>query len=148
MTFGAHTITPAKGSRTTRKRLGRGNGNGKGNTSARGMKGQRARSGGKSRTAVIGLKQSILKIPKLRGFTSQQKKAATVTLAMLDRAFTSGTVVTPRMMNDAGIIATPAAGVKIVATGTLTKKLDIQGCHASAAALKAIEAAGGSLLTQ
>lgn len=145
MSFGAHTIKPAKGAKRTSKRVGRGDGSGKGNTSARGMKGQRARSGGKSGTAVIGLKQSILKIPKLRGFNSPNEKTATVTLDMLERNCNAGTPVTPASLERAGVIKSASAGVKIVATGELKKKLEIQNCKASAGAVKAIEAAGGTI---
>lgn len=147
MSIGAHTIKAATGARRTSKRVGRGDGSGKGNTSARGMKGQRSRSGGKSGTALIGLKQSIQKIPKLRGFKSQKAKPATVTLSMLDKAFKNGDLVTPSIMERAGLIKSAAAGVKIVATGELTKKLDISRCIASKTALAAIEKAGGSLNT-
>jgi large subunit ribosomal protein L15 len=147
MSFGAHTIKAAKGARRTTKRVGRGDGSGKGNTSARGMKGQRSRSGGKSGTAWIGLRQSIRKIPKLRGFTSQATKSATVTLGMLESAFENGDTVSPSVLEKKGLINTSKGGVKIVATGELTKKLVITRCHASAGALKLIEKAGGSLNT-
>jgi large subunit ribosomal protein L15 len=148
MSFGAHTIQPAADSKRTSKRVGRGNGSGKGNYSARGMKGQRARSGGKSSTAVIGFKQSIRKIPKLRGFTSQQKRVGTVTLQMLHRNFEDGASVTLEQLIAAGMVKSSVSGIKIVATGELKKKLVISGCIASGAALKAIEAAGGSLITE
>lgn len=148
MSFGAHTIKPAADSKRSSKRVGRGNGSGKGNYSARGMKGQRSRSGGKSNTAVIGLKQSIRKIPKLRGFTSPNKRVGTVTLQMLNRSFEDGATVTPEKLVAAGMVKSSAPSIKIVATGELKKKLSISGCLASATALKAIEAAGGTLVTQ
>lgn len=148
MSFGAHTIKPAKGSSRTSKRVGRGKGSGKGTYAGRGLKGQRARSGGKSGTALIGLKQSIKKIPKLRGFKSAKAKPATVTLTTLEQKCDAGAVVTPYSLEKAGIIKSAAAGVKIVATGELSKKLDVKNCNASAGAVKAIEAAGGSIIQE
>ena len=145
MTLGAHTIYPAEGARKKYKRLGRGNASGKGTMSGRGGKGQRARTGGKSGTERRGFKQSLQKIPKQRGFTSQYARLETVSLDTLQRLAAEGKEITPSFLKDKGIVAHPENGVKILATGTLTEKVIVSGCIGSKAAVAAIEKVGGSL---
>jgi large subunit ribosomal protein L15 len=144
MSLRADTIKPAKGARQTSKRVGRGNASGKGNTSARGMKGQKARSGS-SGTSMIGFKQSLQKIPKLRGFKSPHAKPATVTLSMLSAQFADGDTVTPAALAERKMIKSETAGAKVVATGTITKKLHLNRMNVSVGAKEAIEKAGGTI---
>lgn len=146
MTLQAHTLRAPSGARTKKKRLGRGNSSQKGNYSARGMKGQRARSGGKSGVARLGFRRSLMKMPKLRGFNSQYAKPETVTLLMLEQHVKAETIVTPALLNKLGVIDHPDRGVKIVATGTLTKKISVRGCLASKKAVELIEGVGGTLV--
>lgn len=146
MSLSPNTIKAAKGSRRTSKRVGRGNSSQKGTYSSRGMKGQRARSGGKSKTALRGVRASLRKVPKLRGFKSMAVRKEVVTLATLERVCNAGDVVTPWSLNKIGVVDKPQNGVKIVATGELKKKLTIKDCIASKGALEAIEKAGGSLV--
>ncbi|PIR73939.1 MAG: 50S ribosomal protein L15 [Candidatus Magasanikbacteria bacterium CG10_big_fil_rev_8_21_14_0_10_47_10] len=143
MTLSAHTMKTRGGRKA--KRVGRGNGSGKGTYSARGMKGQRARSGGKAGLQRRGFKPSLQKVPKLRGFSSLQEKKNTVTLAMLNATFEEGMIVTPKLLESKGLVAHAVHGVKIVASGTLKKKLTIQDCLASKAAAEVIEKAGGTI---
>ena len=143
MTFGANNLQPKNGAFKRSKRVGRGNASQKGTTAGRGMKGQTARSGS-SGTALIGLRQSILKVKKLRGFKSLYPKKETVTLSTLDRVGNDGDIIDPYVLKERGAIKTADSGVKIVDTGSLSKKLTVSGCHASEGARKAIEAAGGS----
>ncbi len=145
MSLNASTIKPNKGAKKTSKRVGRGNASGKGTTAARGMKGQKARSGGKSGTARRGFKQSLQKVPKLRGFKSHVPKKETVTLRLLEKITKDGDTVTPYFLKEKGAISRPKNGVKIVATGELKKKLKVEGCLASKKAVEAIEKAGGNL---
>lgn len=145
MAIGAHTIQPKHGSTHTSKRLGRGNGSQKGTYAGRGMKGQKARSGGKSGTSVRGFKQSLQKVPKLRGFTSMHPKAQTVTLATLERVGQTDVAVTPVFLKEAHVIKDTAHPVKIVSTGTLSKALTIIGCVATKSAIAAIEQVGGKI---
>ncbi len=133
-----------RGVKAKRKRLGRGNASQKGTMSGRGGKGQTARSGGGRRSAIRALRPSLLKIPKLRGFRSIHAKPFVVTLKQLDR-LQSSEPVTSEFLKGQGCIPGSATAVKIVGTGTLTKKLTIQGCGASASARAAIEKAGGSV---
>lgn len=140
-----HKIKPPKGSRKKAKRVGRGNASQKGTTAARGMKGQTARSGGQRGGARLALRRTILKAPKLRGFKSLSPKKEVVTLAKLDKICKDGDVVTPTYLKQKGAIGSVANGVKILSTGTLSKKITLKGCLASKTAAEVIEKAGGSL---
>lgn len=145
MVTGLHTIKAAAGSRRTKKRVGRGNSSQKGTSAGRGTKGQRARSGGKKRTERLGFKRYLQAIPKLRGFKSIAAAKEVVTLSTLNRVAKEGVTVTPNFLRKAGVISRPIRGVKILATGTITKKVKVVGCLASKTAVAAIEKAGGSL---
>ncbi len=133
-------------------RVGRGGNRGK--TSGRGHKGQNARAGTGGRPEE---RDMIKKLPKLRGHginrartvNPDKERAQTVTLAYLERAYQTGDTVTPRGLLALGAVArfrgrTPS--VKILATGTLTKKLTVQGCELSQGARSAVENAGGAVL--
>lgn len=140
------TIKPAQGSkRHSHKQLGRGNGSGKGTMSGRGGKGQTARSGGKHRTEIRGMRASLLKIPKVRGFSAIKAKMETVSLRDLDRVALENKEINPIYLKEMGVIGKPQNGVKIVASGALTKKLNIVGCKASKKAVELIEKAGGKI---
>jgi large subunit ribosomal protein L15 len=125
--------------------LGRGGRHGK--TAGRGGKGQTARAGNKRRPA---LRDIIKKIPKLRGyrFASIAEKMAGVNLEALDVAFATGETVTPEVLVAKNLVVTKngkTPRVKILARGTLTKKLVVSGCVVSSAAKAAIEKMGGSV---
>src|SRR3989338_1711706 len=121
MALSPQTIKPASGSKRRVKRVGRGSGSGRGTYSGRGMKGQRSRSGGRRGIARRGFKSALQKVPKLRGFLSMYPKKELVTLATLERVFADGDAVTPRVLSKKGVIDKPERGVKIVATGMLTR---------------------------
>lgn len=140
------TIQPAKGSKRTSKRLGRGLGSQKGKTAGRGGKGQTARSGGGKRTQIRAFKHQLLKTPKLRGFKSQYAKDEVVTLSTLNKLFNANEIVTPGLLKQKGAIGDAFKNVKILATGTLEKKLTIKGCVASKKAMEMIEKAGGKIV--
>lgn len=145
MALSPHTIHPAYGSRKKTKRVGRGSASQKGTTAGRGTKGQRARSGGRRRTKLLGLRQSLLKIPKLRGFKSMHPKPATVTLAALQRITGDGDTITSAYLLQKRAIRSVLSGVKIVGNDSLTKKLTVSGCRVSRGARAAIEKAGGTV---
>lgn len=137
-----HSLPKTSGRKS--KRVGRGDSS-SGNYSGRGMKGQRSRSGGKGGLKLRGLKQSILKMPKNRGFSSPHPKAQAVNLSALETHFEAGDVVTPKVLEEKGIVTNASKPVKILGSGSLTKKLTISAHGASETATKAIEAAGGTL---
>lgn len=139
-------LKPAVGSRTNCKRLGRGNGSGKGNYSGKGIKGQRARTGGRKGLQRIGMKMIIRRIPKHRGFKSIQPRPAVVNINVLEKFFTAGDVITPRSLQKLGLVKAGQPDVKILSTGTLTKPLIIKGCLLSKAARDKIEKAGGKVI--
>ena len=143
MDIGAHTIIPKTHSARTKKRVGRGNGSQKGTYAGRGLKGQKSRSGSKSGRSTAGAKQAILKVPKLRGFKSMHPKAQSVSLATLDRIAEDGVHITPYFLKKKHIIKNISHPVKIVASGTLTKKITVQQCNVTKTAMSAIEKAGG-----
>lgn len=146
MVLTASTIKPSLGSKKKSKRVGRGNSSGKGTYSSRGLKGQKSRSGGRGGLKVKGFKASLQKVPKLRGFKSLYSKKETVTLRALDKTFQDNEVVTPRYLEQKGLIHTPSKGVKIVATGELKKKIIINGCLASKKAVQLIEKSGSKIV--
>lgn len=126
------------------KRVGRGNASGKGTYSARGLKGQRSRSGGKKGLKAKGFRQNLLNFPKFKGMKSS-RATNEVSLATLNKAFNDGDQVTPQALKEKNIIATIKAGVKIIATGELTKKLEVADCKVSAGAQQIIEKNGGKV---
>jgi len=145
MSLSLHTIKPARGSKTKRVRVGRGNASGLGTTAGRGTKGQRARSGGRNKLKMKGIRQTLLRIPKNRGFVSSIPHPQAVTLAQLDRWCTAGERVTMESLKRAQRVPANAVGVKVVATGALTKALTLEGFTASAAARAAVEKVGGKI---
>jgi large subunit ribosomal protein L15 len=140
-----HELKPAEGSRCVRNRVGRGTSSGNGKTSGRGQKGQKARSGGGVRLGFEGGQTPLFRRLPKRGFTNiNRKDYALVNLDMLNR-FDDGTEVTPVFLVDAGIVKNEKSGVKILATGKLTKKLTVKATKFSKAAEEAIVAAGGTI---
>lgn len=126
-----------------RRRRGRGNASGRGNYSTRGMKGQRARSGGKSGLNIRSIKSYLLRIPKTRGFKSLQSKMAVVNLSELNSNFEDKATINARALLKAGLIETINNGVKILSVGQLNKKFTIEANAFSKTAKDAIEKAGG-----
>lgn len=138
-----HELQPNEGSRTKRKRVGRGMASGHGKTSGRGHKGQQARSGGGVRPGFEGGQTPLFqRLPK-RGFTNiNRKEYAVVNVETLNR-FEDNTEVTPETLIEAGIVRKKAQDVKILGNGKLEKKLTVKAHKFSTAAVEAIEAAGG-----
>lgn len=138
-----HELQLNDGARKARKRVGRGTGSGHGKTSTRGQKGQNSRSGGGVRLGFEGGQMPLFqRLPK-RGFTNiNRKEYAVVNLDALNR-FEDGTEVTPELLLETGIVSKQKSGIKILAKGTIEKKLTVKAHKFSAAAKEAIEAAGG-----
>ena len=125
--------------------LGRGGRHGK--TSGRGGKGLTARAGFKRRPA---LKDAIKKIPKLRGykFSSFQNEFYPINLDSINNAFQAGEAVTLESLIAKKVVRIKGGKnprVKILARGTLSKKVSVKGCTVSAAAKEVIEKAGGTV---
>ncbi len=138
-----HELTYTEGARRTSKRVGRGPGSGKGKNAGGGEKGQNSRSGGGTRLGFEGGQMPLFRrIPK-RGFNNvNQVKYAVVNLADLN-VFADGTTVTPALLVDKGIVKKELNGVKILASGELTKKLTVQAHKFSQKASAEIARLGG-----
>ncbi len=138
-----HELKPSPGSRKARKRVGRGIGSGSGKTSGRGQKGQKARSGGGVRRGFEGGQMPIYqRLPK-RGFNNIfRREWAEVNVGVLNR-FDTGTVVTPQLLQETGVVKSLKSGVKILGKGTLEKELTVKAHSFSSGAREKIESAGG-----
>ena len=141
------------GARLRSKRLGRGIGSGKGKTSGKGVKGQKAREG----VALNGFEGGQLpiyrRLPK-RGFVNLFRKVyAPVNLGALQAAVSAGRIdpaqpITEEVLRAAGLVrGGRLAGVRLLATGAITQPLNIAVSGASAAAIAAVEQAGGTVRT-
>ena len=146
MTLSLHTLS--SGTRISRgaRRVGRGNASQKGTTAGKGTKGQKARTGGRGGLKVLGLRRTLMKIPKNRGFKSMYAKPALVNLTTLERVALPTQTITPVWLAKRQIVGTIANGVKIVASGKLTKAVIVKGCLASKGAVAAIEKTGGKVV--
>lgn len=138
-----HDLGPAPGAVKAPKRVGRGVGSGHGKTSGKGHKGQNARSGhGKGPRFEGGQMPLSMRLPK-RGFTNPFRQVyALVNLRELER-FEVGTVVTPELLLQKGIVKKLEAGVKILGDGDFSRALTVRAHRFSRSAVERIEAAGG-----
>lgn len=141
-----HTLAPNEGATKTRKRVGRGAGSGLGKTSGKGHKGQNARSGGGVRPGFEGGQLPLFRRLPKRGFTNAKFKVeyATINLSDLNR-FEDGSVVTPELLKDMGLVKKQLAGIKVLGNGKLEKKLTVKAHKFSAKAQEEIESLGGKI---
>ncbi len=153
--IGLNTLRPNPGSRTPRKRVGRGEGSGKGKTSGRGQKGAGSRAGAKTRVNFEGGQMPIhMRMGKMRGPTKKMSMpfepfrthTQAVNLQDLDRRFEHGAEVTLEALAAQGLAARRGVPVKVLAKGRLTKPLTVSAHAFSAAAREAIEATGGTVV--
>jgi len=141
-----NNLKPKKGSKHAKKRVGRGPGSGHGKTAGRGEKGQKSRSGYSRMLGFEGGQMPLhRRLPK-RGFTNIFKKNfAVVNLSDLER-FDNGATVDEAALREVGLVKGQGhAGVKILGTGKLTKKLTVVATKFSETARKYIEEAGGTI---
>ena len=130
--------------RAKRKGIGRGSGNGK--TSGRGQKGQNSRSGGGVRANFEGGQIPLYRRLPKRGFTNAKFKTtyAVINVSDLNR-FEDGTVVTPALLKETGLLKNQLDGVKVLGNGTLEKKLTVQANKFSKEAIEKINKAGSKI---
>jgi large subunit ribosomal protein L15 len=137
-------LHPAKGARRARKRVGRGPGSGTGKTAGRGHKGRGARSGGNTPPGYEGGQMPLQRRVPKRGFRSPHRvRYALVKLAQLER-FDDGATVDAVAMVAAGLVRNGEL-IKLLANGTLSRRLTVKVNKASEAAGAAVTAAGGTL---
>ena len=136
-----HTMNLAE-TRTERNRVGRGPGSGNGKTSGRGQKGQKSRSGGGVRLGFEGGQTPLYRRLPKRGFTNIHALEYTeVTLTMLSKSKSED--VTAESLIADGIIRKANAGIVILGTGKLEKKVNVKAARFTKSAKEAIEALGG-----
>lgn len=136
-------LRPPAGQKKERKRIGRGMGSGHGKTSTRGSKGQRAGTGfGQKRGFEGGQMPLHRRLPK-RGFTNIFKKQfALVNLGRLEKL--EGDTFTVDRLIELGVVKKLGEGLKVLATGELTRKITVEAHHFSKAAIEKIQKAGGT----
>lgn len=141
-----HEIASPTGAKKSRKRVGRGDSSGHGSYSGRGMKGQKARSGGGVRPNFEGGQLPITKaMPMMRGFTNIFRiKYHEVNIDRL-RNFPPNTQITPQVMVDSGIIKNTRHPVKVLGAGDISVPLVVEANRFTSSARTKIEDAGGSV---
>ena len=140
------TLSPAPGSKRSRKRVGRGDGSGHGTYSGRGCKGQKSRSGYKMRPGFEGGQLPLIKrLPKKRGFVNIFRTEYSIVNINKLNIFEPGSEVTPESLVAAGVVKSLRYPVKILAEGEIKHPLSVKANKFSAAAKAKIEAAGGKV---
>lgn len=139
-----HLVTPARGARKSRKRVGRGDSAGQGSYAGRGMKGQKSRSGPGVPPGFEGGQLRMIKgLPMKRGFNNRFKTHyALVKLDVLDK-FDAGERITPEILRDRGYLRDRTRPVKILGNGAITKKVTVAAHKFTQSAREKITAAGG-----
>ena len=141
-----NTIAPAEGSKTAKKRVGRGIGSTLGKTCGRGHKGQKSRSGGYHKRGVgfeggqMPLKQ---RLPKF-GFKSR-KGMVTAEVRLSELAKIEGENVDLMTLKKANLITNNIKFAKIMLSGTVDRAFTVKGIGVTKGAKAAIEAAGGKV---
>lgn len=138
-----HELEKNIGATHAKKRAGRGSGSGLGKTSGRGQKGQKARSGGSINPVFEGGQLPLYRRLPKRGFSNYpfKKEYAVINLSDLN-VFEDGTVVTPALLKERGIVKKQLSGIKVLGEGQLEKKLTVQAHKFSKSAIDKINESG------
>ena len=140
-----HELQATEGSRRDHFRKGRGLGSGNGKTAGKGHKGQNARSGGGVRLGFEGGQLPLFRALPKRGFKNvNHVDYATINVSALAR-FKEGTVVTPALLKEEGLIKKEYSGLKVLGGGELKVALTVQASKFSKSAEEAISKAGGKI---
>ena len=146
-------IRDNEGAHVKSKRLGRGIGSGKGKTSGKGVKGQKAREGVSLNGFEGGQLPIYRRLPK-RGFTNIfRTEYAPINLGVINKALEEGKLnaneaITEAALEAAGLVRIrKLAGVRLLATGEIKRAVRVTVSGASAAAIAAVEQAGGTVTT-
>ncbi len=140
-----HSLQPSKGAKTTVKRIGRGNASGRGTTAGKGQKGQRARSGGRNKLKLKGLRAMFLSFPKNRGFQSIRPDVQTIKVEKIVKAFTPNQIIDLKALKAKDLVVKSCKAAKIVAGGELKMAIHLKGIKTTAKVKEMIEKAGGSI---
>ncbi len=138
-------LKPSEGMKRNKKRVGRGHGTGQGTQAGRCHKGAQSRSGYKFKRGFEGGQMPLhRRIPK-RGFHNPFRvEYAVVNLDALADRFDAGTVVTPELLRERGLIHSARQPIKVLARGDMSKKLTVRAHKFSGKAAEKIAAAGGA----
>jgi large subunit ribosomal protein L15 len=143
-------IADKAGARQARTRLGKGVGSGKGKTGGRGVKGQKARRGVAINGFEGGQMPIYMRLPK-RGFTKPNASSfAWINIGRIEAAVKSGALDAKKTIDAealvaSGLIRRAKDGIRLLAKGELTSKVDLVVAGASKAAVEAVEKAGGKV---
>lgn len=139
-----NTLQPAPGSKKNAKRVGRGIGSGTGKTCGRGHKGQKSRSGGFTKVGFEGGQMPLQRrLPKV-GFASRSaKRSAEVRLDELAKV--DSDVIDIAALVKANVVPARTLKAKVIASGEISKAVQLKGIKVTPGARAAIEAAGGKI---
>ena len=139
-------LSPAPGSKRSRKRVGRGDGSGYGTYSGRGCKGQKSRSGYKMNRGFEGGQLPLIKrLPQKRGFVNIFRTEYSIVNLNKLNIFDAGSEVTPERLVAAGVVKSLRYPIKVLAEGNINHPLSVKANKFSATAKAKIEAAGGKV---
>jgi len=138
-----HELHAPAGATKAPKRKGRGTATGQGKTAGRGMNGQNSRSGGGVRLGFEGGQMPLYRRLPKRGFTNIWGTEYTIINVDDLNRFEAGTVVTPDLLKEEGIVKQVKDGIKVLGNGTLEKSVEVKAQKFSKTAIEKIEAAGG-----
>ena len=145
MAMKIHELSPADGSRKTRKRVGRGPGSGHGKTACRGHKGQKSRSGGGPRLGFEGGQMPLQRRLPKRGFTNIFKKRySIINIKDLSR-FEPNAHIDAEALKEAGLVKKLGEGIKLLGNGEITFPVSMKVNKVSNSAKEKIEALGGTV---
>lgn len=139
-----HHLAPARGSKKSKVRVGRGESGKRGKTAGRGTKGLKARS--KLRPGFEGGQMPLSRrLPKLGGFKNPNKEVfAVINVGVLSEAFEAGASVTPEVLHERGLVK-HRGRIKVLAEGEISSSLTVHTHAVSASARAKIESAGGTV---
>ena len=140
-----NNLRPPKGAKHSKKRVGRGQGSGQGTQAGRGHKGAKSRSGFRFKRGFEGGQMPLhRRVPK-RGFHNPFRvEYEVVNLDTLAMKFEAGTVITPDLMREHGLVPGGTGLVKILGRGDVAKALTVRAHKFSGTAAEKIQAAGGT----
>jgi large subunit ribosomal protein L15 len=139
-----NNLKPAAGSKSDRKRAGRGIGSGLGKTAGRGHKGQKSRSGGKVKIGFEGGQMPLQRrVPKVGFHSPLSGQTEEVRLYQLNAV--DADVIDLEVLKTSGVISRRAKKAKVINTGELKKAVTIKGLAVTKGAAAAVEKAGGKV---
>lgn len=139
-------LSRAKGNKR-RRRVGRGTGSGRGKTCGRGHKGQGQHSADQPRRLTEGGQMPFFRRLPKRGFNNARfrRQYQVVNVSVLADRFDEGAKIDPAALEEAGLIRDASRPVKILGTGEINKKLEVEATRFSTSAATKITRAGGTI---